>query len=68
MGSLRILREKDKIWVINILPIEMYLTSVISSEMSAKSSLQLLKSHAIISRSWLKVNDKNLNKISNKKY
>lgn len=53
MGSLRILREKDKIWVINILPIEMYLTSVISSEMSAKSSLQLLKSHAIISRSWL---------------
>ena len=31
----------------------MYLTSVISSEMSAKSSLQLLKAHAIVSRSWL---------------
>jgi SpoIID/LytB domain protein len=53
MGSLKLFREKEKIWVINILPISMYLTSVISSEMSAKSSLQLLKAHAIISRSWL---------------
>lgn len=53
MGALKLFREKDKIWVINILPIGMYLTSVISSEMSAKSSLQLLKAHAIVSRSWL---------------
>jgi SpoIID/LytB domain protein len=53
MGSLKLLRENDKIWVINILQIGKYLTSVISSEMSAKSSLQLLKAHAIVSRSWL---------------
>ena len=53
MGSLKLLKEGDKIWVINIIPISMYLTSVISSEMSAKSSLQLLKAHAIVSRSWL---------------
>jgi stage II sporulation protein D len=53
MGSLKLLKEGDKIWVINILPISVYLTSVISSEMSAKSSLQLLKAHAIVSRSWL---------------
>ena len=53
MGSLKLFRENDKIWVINILPIGRYLTSVISSEMSSKSSLQLLKAHAIVSRSWL---------------
>jgi stage II sporulation protein D len=39
--------------VINICPIENYLYSVISSEMNADASLQLLKSHAVISRSWL---------------
>ena len=38
---------------INILPVEDYLVSVISSEMSATSSLEFLKSHAVISRSWL---------------
>ena len=52
-GMLKLKRDKDKIAVINILPIEKYLTNVISSEMSAKSSLQLLKAHAIVSRSWL---------------
>jgi len=52
-GSLKLLKEKDIIWIINILPIGQYLTSVISSEMSSKSSLQLLKAHAIVSRSWL---------------
>ncbi|HSP89124.1 MAG TPA: SpoIID/LytB domain-containing protein [Ignavibacteriaceae bacterium] len=53
MGSLKILKDNDKIWLINILPVSQYLTSVISSEMSAKSSLQLLKAHAIVSGSWL---------------
>ena len=53
LGSLKLLKENDKIHLINILPIDRYLTSVISSEMSSKSSLQLLKAHAIISRSWL---------------
>lgn len=52
-GLLKLKKDKNKIAVINILPIEKYLTSVISSEMSAKSSLQLLKAHAIVSRSWL---------------
>jgi SpoIID/LytB domain protein len=52
-GSLKLKKDKDKIAVINIISIEKYLTSVISSEMSAKSSLQLLKAHAIVSRSWL---------------
>ncbi len=52
-GGLKLLKEGDKITAIDILPIEDYLVSVISSEMSAKSSLQLLKAHSIISRSWL---------------
>ncbi len=53
MGSLKLLINEDKIIAINIIPLESYLTSVISSEMSATSSLELLKAHAIISRSWL---------------
>ncbi len=52
-GTLKLLIVDDNIQVINILPIERYLVSVISSEMSANSSLNLLKAHAIISRSWL---------------
>lgn len=52
-GSLKIMIENDKLTAINILPLEDYLVSVISSEMSATSSLELLKAHAIISRSWL---------------
>ncbi|HKJ81430.1 MAG TPA: SpoIID/LytB domain-containing protein, partial [Ignavibacteriaceae bacterium] len=53
IGQLKLLKNEDKITVINILPIENYLTSVISSEMSAKSPVDALKAHAIISRSWL---------------
>lgn len=52
-GNLKLIKEGDKITAINVLPVESYLTSVISSEMSAKSSLELLKAHSIISRSWL---------------
>lgn len=52
-GSLKLLKNKDKIEAINIVPLEVYLVSVISSEMSAKASLQLLKAHAVVSRSWL---------------
>ena len=52
-GSLRLVVESDQITAINELPVERYLTSVISSEMSATSSLELLKAHAVISRSWL---------------
>ena len=52
-GTLRLVVESDQITAINELPVERYLTSVISSEMSATSSLELLKAHAVISRSWL---------------
>ena len=55
LGKLRFVVDGDKLWAINELPVECYLASVISSEMSATSSLELLKAHAVISRSWLLV-------------
>jgi SpoIID/LytB domain protein len=60
-GAARIIVEGDKLTIINVLPVEDYLCSVISSEMSANASLELLKAHAVISRSWL------LSQISKKK-
>lgn len=52
-GKLEFIVEGEKITAINRIPIESYLISVISSEMSATSSLELLKAHAVISRSWM---------------
>lgn len=52
-GSLRLIADKDKMVIINDIPCEAYLYSVISSEMNAHAPLELLKAHAIISRSWL---------------
>jgi SpoIID/LytB domain protein len=52
-GALEIMADDEKLWAINIIPLEEYLVSVISSEMSATSNIELLKAHAIISRSWL---------------
>jgi SpoIID/LytB domain protein len=52
-GTLHLVVEADKIVAINELPVERYLTSVISSEMSATASPEFLKAHAVISRSWL---------------
>ncbi len=52
-GMLKLVVEADKICAINILSVEDYLVSVISSEMKATSSLEFLKAHAVISRSWL---------------
>ena len=52
-GNLTIMVDGDKIWAINRLRIEDYLFCVIASEMSASSSLELLKAHAVVSRSWL---------------
>ena len=52
-GSAKFIVEDGKLTIINILPVEDYLLSVISSEMSAHASLELLKAHAVISRSWL---------------
>ncbi len=61
-GGLRLIIENDKLTAINIVSVENYLTSVISSEMSATSSLELLKAHAVISRSWLLAQLKTKNK------
>lgn len=52
-GALKLIIENGNVTAINVVPVENYLVSVISSEMSAQSSLELLKAHAIISRSWL---------------
>ena len=52
-GGLKFIAEKGGITAINIVSLEDYLKSVISSEMSATSSEELLKAHAVISRSWL---------------
>ncbi len=52
-GTLKLVVEADNIIAINELPVESYLTSVISSEMKDTSSIELLKAHAVISRSWL---------------
>ena len=52
-GTLNIVVEADKIVAINELPLERYLMSVISSEMSATAPLEFLKAHSVISRSWV---------------
>jgi SpoIID/LytB domain protein len=52
-GTLKLVPGPEGITAINIIPVEDYLQSVISSEMSATSSSEMLKAHAVISRSWL---------------
>ena len=52
-GAFHLIVENDKLTGINVIGVEEYLISVISSEMSATASLELLKAHAVISRSWL---------------
>lgn len=52
-GALKLIVEAEKVTAINLIPVEEYLKSVISSEMSATASPELLKAHAVISRSWL---------------
>ncbi|HOJ37336.1 MAG TPA: SpoIID/LytB domain-containing protein [Ignavibacteriales bacterium] len=52
-GQLKLIKQDDKLHAINIIPVENYLESVICSEMRATSSMELLKAHAIVSRSWL---------------
>ena len=53
-GGIRIIQRGPGLTLINDVPLEDYVTSVISSEMSASCPLELLKAHALISRSWLK--------------
>ena len=52
-GTLHLIQQGGLIVVINELPLEDYLVSVISSEMKSTCSLQFLKASAVISRSWL---------------
>jgi stage II sporulation protein D len=53
-GDLRIrLNAYGALSVINKIDVELYLKSVVSSEMSAEAPIELLKAHAITSRSWL---------------
>ena len=52
-GVLHLVVDADQLVAINELPVESYLASVISSEMSATASKEFLKAHAVISRSWL---------------
>ncbi|WP_290540678.1 SpoIID/LytB domain-containing protein [Alistipes sp.] len=52
-GALKFIVENDRLTAVNVIRVEDYLTSVISSEMSATASPELLKAHAVISRSWL---------------
>jgi stage II sporulation protein D len=53
-GALRVLRRASGLTVINDVALEEYVSSVISSEMSVSCPLELLKAHAVISRSWLR--------------
>jgi SpoIID/LytB domain protein len=53
VGGVKMLADGEKVVVINVVAVEDYLKSVISSEMSANASEELLKAHAVISRSWL---------------
>jgi stage II sporulation protein D len=52
-GNLKFITERGMLTAINLIGTEEYLTSVISSEMSATASEEMLKAHAVISRSWL---------------
>ncbi len=52
-GNLKLIIEDRKVTAVNVLSVEDYLISVISSEMKATASKEFLKAHAVISRSWL---------------
>ena len=52
-GALKIIVSKGKLVAVNVIGVEDYLLSVISSEMSATSDYEFLKAHAVISRSWV---------------
>ncbi|MCH4895400.1 SpoIID/LytB domain-containing protein [Marinilabiliaceae bacterium JC040] len=60
-GSIKLIIDGDEVQLINIIYVEDYLLSVISSEMNSNSPIEYLKTHAIISRSWVlsRINAKN---------
>lgn len=67
-GTLKLVIEEGKITAINILPVEDYLISVISSEMKATSPLEFLKAHAVVSRSRLYAQIEKRNSLSGKEH
>ena len=52
-GALKIIVDRGNLTAVNVVGVEDYLLSVISSEMSASASEEFLKAHAVISRSWV---------------
>jgi peptidoglycan hydrolase-like amidase len=52
-GGLRLFARAGRLVVVNRVPLETYLASVIGSEMNAEAPLELARAHAVISRSWL---------------
>lgn len=52
-GTLKFIVDGGKVTAVNIVGVEDYLLSVISSEMKASAGLEFLKAHAVISRSWV---------------
>ncbi|MBR6001710.1 MAG: DUF4922 domain-containing protein [Bacteroidales bacterium] len=52
-GRIKFIPEKGKVTAINVIGVEDYLLSVISSEMKSTADLEFLKAHAVISRSWV---------------
>lgn len=67
-GRLKLMVDNGRVLGINILSIEDYLISVISSEMSATSSMELLKAHSVISRSWLLAQIQKTKSLKDKSY
>ncbi|MBV8772340.1 MAG: SpoIID/LytB domain-containing protein, partial [Deltaproteobacteria bacterium] len=53
-GAIRLVKREAGLTIINDVPLEDYVTSVIASEMSASCPIELLKAHAVISRTWLR--------------
>ena len=52
-GALELIADDGRVTAVNRIGVEEYLVSVIASEMNASASPELLKAHAVISRSWL---------------
>ena len=65
-GTLKLITEKGKITAVNIISVEDYLRSVISSEMSPYGSPEFLKAHTVVSRGWLlaQLENKNINAVT----
>lgn len=52
-GTYELIPHDNLVTLVNTLPVELYLESVVSSEMNPEAPLEFLKAHAVIARSWL---------------